>query len=139
MGETRIRKCVNAIPDITFGNGMPKISCRLEEREITKNDCEACINYRSKYIEYPIEVCSIELLKGLDLYKKSVGKIVRIKPCLEETGEKEYLGILIGEMFSCNAVSYETKTGHLVVMSVDPVQYVRNWMIYKNRLIIKDA
>ncbi|WP_373261955.1 hypothetical protein [Hungatella hathewayi] len=125
MEETRIRKCTNAIPDIAFGDGMLKISCRIEERQITENDCEACINYRSKYIEYPIKVCSIELAEGLDLYKKSVGKIVRIKRCLEETEEKEYLGILLGEMFSCNAVSYKRKTGLLVVNPVlNPAIYV---------------
>lgn len=125
MGETRIRKCTNAIPDIVFGNGTLKISCRIDGKEITGSDCEACMNYRSKYIEYPIEVASIELAEGFDLYKKSIGRIVRIKQCFEETEGKEYLGIFMGEIFSFNAVSYKRQEQHLVINPVlNPVIYI---------------
>lgn len=125
MEEIRIRKCENAIPENIFGDGTLKISCRINGKEITSNDCEKCMNYRSKYIEYPIEVASIELAEGFDLYKKSIGRIVRIKPCFEETEEKEYLGIFLGELFSCNAVSYKRKEKHLTVTPVlNPAIYV---------------
>lgn len=125
MEEKRIRKCANAIPDIRFGDGMLKISCRIEGKDITESNCEACMNYRSKYIEYPIEVASIELAEGFDLYKKSIGRPVRIKPCFEETEEKEYLGIFLGELFSCNAVSYKKQEKHLTITSVlNPAIYV---------------
>lgn len=125
MEEIKIRKCENAIPEIIFGDGTLKISCRINGKEITSNDCEKCMNYRSKYIEYPIEVASIELAEGFDLYKKSIGRIVRIKPCFEETEEKEYLGIFLGELFSCNAVSYKRKEKHLTVTPVlNPAIYV---------------
>lgn len=125
MDKIRIRKCANAIPDIILGDGKLKISCCIDGKEITGNDCETCMNYRSKYIEYPIEVTSIELAEGFDLYKKSIGRIVRIKPCFEETEEKEYLGIFLGELFSCNAVSYKRQEKHLTVTPVlNPAIYV---------------
>lgn len=125
MEEKRIRRCAYAMPDIVFAKETIKITCQIDEKEITEHDCETCPKYRSRYIEYPIEVSSIELADGVNLYKNSVGRIVRIKPCLEETEGKEYLGIFLGEMFSFNAVSYKRQEKHLVINPVlNPAIYI---------------
>ena len=75
------------------GKKMNQTVCRkkLNELEaydsegyVSNEDCEACECYKSRYIEYPIQVNAIETekLEGMMMYAS--GCPVRIKPCAEE-------------------------------------------------------
>lgn len=79
-----------------------------------------CNNYKSIYIEYPIEVISINQNTGeKSEYRNSdVGKFVRIAPCGKEYKGKTYLGIYIGELPIDNSISYNEKTKELNISFV---------------------
>lgn len=85
-----------------------------------------CDNYKSKYIEYPIEVSKIKV--DWDLYsldKESIGKFVRISPCAEEYKGKTYLGLFLGDLPGGPSVSYSDEAKVLTIKPfMNPAIYV---------------
>lgn len=80
---------------------------------ITEKDCEGCLNYKSRYIEYPITVKKIENHFEYDNFsKRNCGKLVKVRPCVEKDSgeEKTYLGIYLGEFIIGCGTSYSEKT-----------------------------
>ena len=75
-----------------------------------------CDNYKSRYIEYPIEVSKINKSKIYDNYPDNrVGKLVKIRPCGEEYEDKTYLGLFLGELPIGTHISYSEDTKELDV------------------------
>lgn len=73
-----------------------------------------CDEYRSRYIEYPIEVSKIN--KNTELYsleKGYIGKFVKIAPCGEEHKGKTYLGLFLGDLPMDISVSHNPTTKEL--------------------------
>lgn len=92
---------------------------------VTAEDCEKCEKYKSRYIEYPIEVNKINSEMREYWKDTDCGRLVKIRPCGAEYGEKTYLGILLGELPFMNCVSYQEKTKELDVFpSCNPAIFV---------------
>ena len=85
-----------------------------------------CDEFRSLYIEYPIEVSKINTNNDRSSYRSSeVGKFVRITPCAEKYERKTYLGLYLGELPMGHSISHNTETKELnVSFSTNPAIFV---------------
>ena len=116
------------------GEKMNRTACmkKMDESEnsgreeyVTNENCEACECYNSRYIEYPIQVNSIETekLEGIRMYAS--GCLVQIKPCAEEYKGKTYLGLYLGDLPWMSNVSYNEDEKILNVGAIhNPAIYV---------------
>lgn len=116
------------------GKKMNQTACRkrwdelknsINERYVTNEDCGACEYYKSRYIEYPIQVNAIESekLEGMMMYVS--GSLVKIKPCAKEYEGKTYLGLYLGHLPWTNTISYDEEKQVLKVGVVhNPAIYV---------------
>ncbi len=75
-----------------------------------------CDNYKSRYIEYPIEVFKINTDNSKSSYRSNqIGKFARVSPCGEEYKGKTYLGLYLGDLPISNHISYRDDTKELKV------------------------
>lgn len=75
-----------------------------------------CDDYKSMYIEYPIEVSKINTKCEKGSYRDSyIGKFTKIKPCGEEYKGKTFLGIYIGDLPISINISHNSDTKELNV------------------------
>lgn len=83
-------------------------------KNVSREDCENCSKFSSRYIEYPIIVNEIESeeIKPYTLGYEC-GTLCEIRPCGEEYENKSYLGIYLGELPITIATSYDKDTGVL--------------------------
>jgi len=84
-------------------------------KEVFEEECENCEKYKSKYIEYPIEVSAIDNKFKDDYSLHQCGMLVKIRPCGEEYGGKTYLGIYLGELPIGTFISHHPDTNVLTV------------------------
>lgn len=116
------------------GEKMNQTVCRKKLNELEASDsegyisneeCEVCECYKSRYIEYPIQVNAVETekLEGMMMYAS--GCLVRIKPCAEEYEGKTYLGLYLGHLPMMSSISYDEERQVLKVGAVhNPAIYV---------------
>lgn len=85
-----------------------------------------CDNYKSRYIEYPIEVSKINVNTDTSGWRDSdKGKFVKIRPCNEKYGGKTYLGIYLGELPIGNRISHNPDSNELnVSYNLNPAIFV---------------
>lgn len=85
-----------------------------------------CENYKSKYIEYPIEVSKINVDTDTSGWRdRDKGKFVKIRPCNEKYGGKTYLGMYLGELPIGNIISHDPNTNELnVYYDLNPAIFV---------------
>lgn len=85
-----------------------------------------CDKYKSRYIEYPIEVSKINANADKNEYKDSrTGRFAKIRPCGEEYEGKTYLGLYLGEMPVGHRISHNPDTKELnVSFSTNPGIFV---------------
>lgn len=83
-------------------------------RAVTKEDCESCEKFKSRYIEYPLTIQGIEN-KKIDTIGigHTCGTLCEVRPCGEEYQGKTYLGIYLGDLPIGITSSYDEKTGIL--------------------------
>jgi hypothetical protein len=85
-----------------------------------------CRNYKSRYIEYPIEVSKI--IQNTDksgFRDEDIGKFVRISPCGKEYQEKTYLGLYLGELPVGFQITHNSETKELKVsFNINPAMFV---------------
>lgn len=83
-------------------------------KTVTKEDCEACEKFKSRYIEYPLTIQGIENkkidTKGIG---HTCGALCEVRPCGEEYQGKTYLGIYLGDLPIGISSSYDDNTGVL--------------------------
>lgn len=66
--------------------------------EIKFKDDFVCGNYKSRYIEYPIEVSNIvRNTNKVGVRDSEIGRFVSIRPCGEEYKGKTFLGLYLGD------------------------------------------
>lgn len=131
----RQKNCKNSFP--YMGKEMNKTYCRklMQERKdageddmsvcVNNEQCENCPDYKSRYIEYPIQVNSIKCDKMKQLMMGRAGSLVKIRPCNKEYGGKTYLGLYLGNQPWSQTVSYNEESGELTVgMATNPAIYV---------------
>lgn len=85
-----------------------------------------CENYKSIYIEYPIEVSKINQDINMSGYRDDeIGKFVRIRPCSKEYQNKTYLGLYLGELPVGFQISHNSETKELNVrFNTNPAIFV---------------
>lgn len=87
--------------------------------------CETCQDFKSRWIEYPIQVNEIETEKPEQYCMAESGSLVRIRPCGKEYGDKTYLGLYLGHQPWMPCCSYDEKTKKLSFrMATNPAIYV---------------
>lgn len=98
----------------------------LEAHEFKSNFI--CNEYRSMFIEYPIEVSKINSNIDKGYYRDSqIGKFTRITPCGEEYGGKTYLGLYLGDLPIGHNISHNPETKELSIsFSNNPAIFVFN-------------
>lgn len=91
-------------------------------------DSFICDSYKSRYIEYPIEVSKINNnTEKYCLDSKSISKFVSIRPCGEEYKGKTYLGLYLGDLPIGHHISHNPETKELnVSFSSNPAIFVLN-------------
>lgn len=85
-----------------------------------------CENFKSKYIEYPIEVSKMNIREDINSYRKSdIGKLAKVRPCKEEYSNKTYIGIFLGELPIGHSVSHNPDSKELnISFRVNPAIFV---------------
>ncbi|MGN0414882.1 MAG: hypothetical protein ACI4FX_05270, partial [Agathobacter sp.] len=113
-----IDRCRFAVPDVQGKELIHQcVADGWEDDKIhvcTKEECEGCGRFDSKYIEYPLTVSGIENAPvdttGLG---HECGCLVEIRPCREEYGGKSYIGIYLGDLPIRIMSSFDRRTGVL--------------------------
>ena len=86
---------------------------------MTEEECETCKNFKSKYIEYPIQVDSLELKPfNFDHMFHETGTLVAVRPCKKEYGDKTYLGILLGDLPYASHAGYLEEEKKLTISAM---------------------
>ena len=121
---TRFEKCRHCMPDLS--NERVTFMCTKRNEEINEEICQKCNEFKSRYIEYPIEVNFVNIKNINDSYRKDdIGKPVRVRPCGDEYCGKTYVGIYLGDLFMQNTVSYRRDTMELSVIPItNPAMFV---------------
>ncbi len=121
-----------------------------DDCEVFNEDCEKCSYYKSRRIEYPIQVDEIKFEKPTKIKSSRAGSFVKIRPCAEEYEGKTYLGLYLGNQPAWNSASYDDEDKILTVKSVcNPAIFVFElkkiiygmeswWSVIENPEDIKD-
>lgn len=89
------------------------------EHIVTEEECETCKNFKSRYIEYPIQVDSLELKPfTFDHMVHETGTLVAVRPCKKEYGDKTYLGILLGDLPYASHAGYLEEEKKLTISAM---------------------
>ena len=91
------------------------------------NTCEKCQDYRSRFMEFPLEINGIhsdKITYDNGIYAK-IGQLVSVRPCGDEYGGKTYVGFYLGELpvTITHYLNHETKMLMSGVIS-NPAMYV---------------
>ena len=83
-------------------------------RTVTKEECEQCPKFKSKYIEYPLTINGIDN-KKMDFSGLGhiCAELCEVKPCGEEYKGKSYIGIYLGDLPIVIHSSFNQKSGIL--------------------------
>jgi hypothetical protein len=75
-----------------------------------------CDNYKSRYIEYPLEVSKInKSSEKRGFHDSDTGKFVSVRLCSEEYQGKTYLGLYLGDLPIGHHISHNPETKELSV------------------------
>lgn len=79
-----------------------------------------CEEFKSLFIEYPIEVSKIntESFKKIKYKNSEVGKFVRVAPCAEEYNGQTYLGMYLGELPIGPHITHNPDTKELNISTI---------------------
>ena len=134
MNEERSRRerCKFCLVAPELNSGKIKYKCvkngLADPCTVSSKECDECDNFKSRYIEYPIEVGAINSTfseKTRGLHAEKIGKFVAVRPCDDECHGKTYLGIFLGDLAHDALISYHTDTKILDVMPIEnPAMFV---------------
>jgi hypothetical protein len=86
-----------------------------------------CEEFKSLFIEYPIEVSkiNIESFKKPNYKNSEVGKFVKVVPCAEEYNGQTYLGMYLGELPIGPHITHNSDTKELnISTTTNPAIFV---------------
>lgn len=98
--------------------------CKQQDyKKIEECECETCPMFKSKFIEYPIQVTKIDQTP-IDykdgLYKSNIGKTVKVR-----VGNKTYLGLFLGDLPDATYIRHNPESGVLTVNhTTNPAMFV---------------
>lgn len=84
--------------------------CEDKENVVSKEICEECKFFKSRYIEYPLTVNDI---KNVEIINNSKCSLCEIQPCDEQYEGKSFIGVYLGELPISIGTSYNNETGIL--------------------------
>lgn len=117
----RQKNCSYSFP--YMGENFDKVYCSKKVEDdivaVSGEECESCIQFKNKHIQYPIEVNKIEYEPFESWNQYEPGTPVRIMPCTKEHKWKTYLGIYLGNLPTQNYVSYERKNKQLDICTMN--------------------
>ena len=95
-------------------------------KDITKEQCESCEFFKSKFIEYPLTISGIDIDDDLrSLRQSDIGKLATVRPCGEEYNDKTYVGIFLGDLPHAPHISHDERTGKLkIIPMMNPAIFV---------------
>ena len=98
----------------SFAEGCPNLACGVGEDHFSleEDHTAECPSFRSRYIQYPIQVNAIDLGGDWSSYLREKAQLVEVRPA---GGKETYLGFLLGDFPMSASVSYNQKTGALKV------------------------
>ena len=86
----------------------------IKIKNVTKEECENCDKFDSRYIEYPLTINGIENGKiDISGLGHEIGCLCEIKPCGEEYKKKSYMGFYLGNLPIAIHTSFSRDTGIL--------------------------
>lgn len=123
----RQKNCSYSFP--YMGENFDEVYCSKKVEDdivaVSGEECESCIQFKNKHIQYPIEVNKIKYKPFKSWNRYEPGTPVRIMPCAKEYKEKTYLGMYLGNLPTQNYVSYERKNKQLDICTMNnPAIYV---------------
>lgn len=123
MENSRFEKCKYSFLDYESINNQVnfKYFCHKKNSYIeNENACIDCVDFNSRFIEYPITVSKIDTKSFLEegLYDKHIGKFVKIKPCAEEYKDKTFIGIFLGELPIAPRITHNNDTKILSIRTI---------------------
>lgn len=117
IDKSKRARCRYCYPSI---RNLGEFHCVVDGREddkvktVTKEECESCDKFDSRYIEYPLTINGIENKKidtsGLG---HECGSLCEVKPCGEEYQGKSYIGFYLGDLPISIVSSFDKTTGIL--------------------------
>lgn len=121
--QTKMSRC-----QYYFGN---LISCteienqckKQDYKKIEESECANCLMYKSRFIEYPIQVSKIDQ-KPIDyqdgLYKSYIGKPVKVR-----LDKRTYLGVFVGDLPTSAYIQHNEQSNVLTVNHItSPAMFV---------------
>lgn len=121
--ETKCEKC--RFSHLLTISGSTRYCFFNRARIYNEKLCDQCLDYRSKKIEYPIQVNQVEMKKLEQNFMSRAGSLVRIRPCGEEYGGRTYLGLFLGDQPWAPCCSYNEETKKLSFsVCTNPAIYV---------------
>lgn len=117
--ENRCTKCRRYMP----ANGL-KLACSLHD-EAEKRDGADCVQFVSRFIQYPITVTAIDNKSDRHFSLYPCGQPVIVRPCGDNPEKKTFFGILLGDLPYMATCAYDRGTGTMTIQSMDnPAIYV---------------
>lgn len=117
---TKMNKCIKHKYSYKYTGEIIDQCTEMEGCEITDKICEGCSMFDSKYIEFPIEVQSINNKVQPEKQDKKCGK-----PVIVTLNKKIYKGIYLGEEIVSTYISYNIRKHELELSPLlNPVMYV---------------
>lgn len=117
--ENRCSKCRRYMP----ANGL-KLACSLHD-EAEKRDGADCVQFVSRFIQYPITVTAIDNKSDRHFSLYPCGQPVIVRPCGDNPEKKTFFGILLGDLPYMATCAYDRGTGTMTIQSMDnPAIYV---------------
>lgn len=101
-----------------IGKKLGELVCAAHD-EAFKNRGADCVQFNSRYIQYPITVTSIQNNSDQHYSLYQCGQPVKVRPCACNEENKTYFGVLLGELPYMATCSFDKKTGQLAIHSMD--------------------
>lgn len=128
--DTKRERCRFCFPSLQ-GVATVEYQCRKQNYSVvTGDDCDKCSMYKSRFIEYPINVTKIDqhpIDYGDCLYKQYVGKPVKVR-----VGDKTHLGLFLGELPTSMHISHNDTTE---VLTATPIMNPAMFVPELNRIV----
>lgn len=112
--EDRCSKCRRC----QLGEKLRELVCAAHD-EAFKNRGAGCVQFESRYIQYPITVTDIQNNSDQHYSLHTCGQPVKVRPCACNEENKTYFGILLGDLPYMATCGFDKETGTLTIRTMD--------------------
>lgn len=101
-----------------IGEKLGELVCAVHD-DAFKNRGAGCVQFESRYIQFPITVTDIQNNSDQHYSLYQCGQPVKVRPCACNEEGKTYFGVLLGELPYMATCSYNKETGQMTIHSMD--------------------